>query len=109
MMRVPVITTLACAADRLLTEDGYRFEIRAEAGGVGYRLWISQHSQNSTLGGRPLVSSVFFSLSNDLTAAMAEIFAEVIGQEWRGLEAFTDADFARMIARIAADLAEDDA
>jgi hypothetical protein len=88
----------ADAARELLWYDGHDFEIRPSP--TGHDLWITQFSRNSTLGSRPMVKSVFFSLSPDLAKAEGEIFAKVIDQEWHGAEAMTDEAFAAMKAKI---------
>jgi hypothetical protein len=64
-------------------------------------LWVSQFSSASTLGGRSLVKSRFYSLESNLAAAEADIFAEVIKHEWHGLQAMPDAEFAKMEADLA--------
>ena len=81
------------AAVELLTADGHDYEIRPEADGEGFRLWITQFSRNSTLGGRPLSKSIFFSLEADKRRAEYEIFTQVIGEDWYNFEAMTDADY----------------
>ena len=93
--------SLESAAIELLTADGYRWEIRPSAPGVpGFDLWISQFSESSTLGGRPLVRSVFSSHLRDRAAAETAIFDQVVCDDWHGMEAMTDDAFARMQAEL---------
>lgn len=82
--------TLQEAAQRLLTADGHDYDIRLEDGTINsrwprYVLWITQFSRNSPLGGRPLVASRFIGASH------AEIYDQVISEEWHGFEAIPDA------------------
>lgn len=89
--------TLEQAALELLGADGYEHVIRPMDGG-GFRLWISQHSRNSTIGAH-LVSSRFFSVETDRDMAEREIYQQVIGHDrWHGYQAMTDTEFDRKIA-----------
>lgn len=85
------------AAIRLLTADGYDYEIRAENDGKGWRLWLSRVSQNAS-GPRGFGKSIYFSLHTDETEATTEIFGQAVVDNWHGLEAMTDEQFARMQA-----------
>lgn len=84
--------TLQEAAQALLTADGHDYEIRLEDGTINSRwprhvLWVTQFSRNSPLRSRPLVASRF------IGAYHAEIYEEVISEEWHGFQAIPDADF----------------
>lgn len=86
------------AMDRILTDDGYEYEIRPEEDGIGFRLWHSRSSRNST-GPRGMVKTVAFSLAADRAAAEQEIALKVIYAGWPRLpEAMTDASFDAMMA-----------
>lgn len=93
--------TLEEAAQRLLTIDGHHYEIRQDGtlsdGTPWFRLFLSLFSRNSPLGGRPLVPSRFAATSH------AEIYEQVITEEWHGLEAIPDADFDANMAEALAD------
>lgn len=93
--------TLRDAAQTLLTADGYRYEIRPHD--TGYSLWVSQFSDASPLGGRPLVRSRFFSVERTQAAAEDEIFTAVVREVWRGMCAMPDADYAAMMAELDAE------
>ena len=86
--------TLAEAAQTMLTEDNHRYAIQQDADG-GFSLWVSQFSAASTLGGRPLVKSVIFSLADSYEAAKAEIFNDIVlfGTGWNGLWVMTDDEY----------------
>ena len=60
------------AADILLTQDGHEYEIRPEEDGVGYRLWNTAFSRNSTAY-NGLRKTVIYSLAQALEQAEAEI------------------------------------
>ena len=88
----------------ILTHDGYEYDIRADERLGGWRLWISQHSRNSTGGGRPLVKSVVFSLEETEAAATADILRQVTTHEgWSRWTVMTDADYAEQEARLRAE------
>lgn len=87
--------TLANAADELLTQDGYAYEIRPVEGYDGQmQLWTSDGSANSTRGARHLTPTRIGGHSED------EIWQQVIAREWHGFEAMTDADFDTMRAAV---------
>jgi len=93
------------AAEILLTDDGYEYEMRADADG-GYTLYVSPHSRNSTLGGTPMVRSVIYTLEADEELAARDIAEAVIrsGRWEKGeLNCMTDEAHAAMLAEIAAD------
>jgi transglutaminase-like putative cysteine protease len=92
------------AAIEIMSYDGHEFEIRPEPD-RGFRLWTSEYSRNSTLGGRPLTESVIFSLAANEADARAEIYAEVIAHaDWfKGQDAYTDEAYDAMLAEIEAD------
>jgi hypothetical protein len=89
--------SLAEAAEALLTADGNIYAIRPETDGVGRRLWLP------AIDGR-LIISRFFSLAAEAAEAEREIFAAVVAtDDWSGMEAMPDADFAEMRAAALAD------
>lgn len=93
--------TLRDAAQVLLTADSYDYEIRPDD--TGWSLWVSQFSGASPLGGRPLVRSRFFSVERHQATAEADIFQAVVREEWHGMRAMPDADYAAMLAEMAAE------
>lgn len=97
--------SLADAAQELLLSDGHDYEIRAEPDG-GFTLWLTQFSRNSTLGGKPMVRSRFFSTADTMADAEKELFGKVVRAEWRGYKAVADEDYIRQETEIAA--AEDE-
>lgn len=93
------------AAEILLTDDGHEYEMRQDADG-GYTLYISPHSRNSTLGGRPMVRSVIYTLETDEELAARDIAEAVIrsGRWEKGeLSCMTDEAHAAMMAELAAE------
>lgn len=96
--------TLAEAADHVMSYDGHEYDIRPSADGVGYELWLSCHSRNSTCW-KGLTKSVIFSLRDDLAQATEEIFVQVLRHAtwWHGQYAYTEKEYTRMIAEFAAD------
>lgn len=62
---------LNSAAYDLLTYDGHNFEIRKEDG--EFKLFVSRHSSNSTLGGRDLVEWTKYSAKSE-----AEVLVNVV-------------------------------
>lgn len=87
------------AMHTILIDDGHQYEIRPEEDGNGYRLWTSEYSRNSTLGGRPLTRTFVYSLETDGAAAEREIALKVIAARWpRKPEAMTDEAYAGMLA-----------
>lgn len=94
--------TLADAMDRCMSADNFAYEIRPMNDG-GFALWRGQFSQSSTLGSRPMVKTVMFSLKPDRETAEAEIFTEALSHDWK-LECMTDEDFAALQAEMAADI-----
>ena len=90
------------AMDNMLTYDGYRYEIRPEADGNGWRLWCSDGSENSTRGARHMVRTVVYSLDQSREFATFEIAERVIFAGWpRMPECMTDEAFDAMLADIA--------
>ena len=93
------------AADILLGNDGFEHELRQDDDG-GWSLWVSQHSRNSTLGGRPLVKSVIYTLEPNEELAARDIAEKVIASgNWETdyLHCVTDEAHAAMMAELAAD------
>lgn len=91
------------AMDRILSHDGFAYEVRPMDGG-GFALWHSDGSANSPRGARHMVKTVAFSLATNRATAEQEIAERVIKARWPRLpEAMPDADFAAMMAQIAAD------
>ena len=87
----------------ILTDDGHQYEIRSEADGEGFRLWISTYSRNSTAW-NGLRQSVVYSLEMDEATAEQDIAEKVIAAHWpRKPEAVTDEAHAAMMAELAAD------
>ena len=85
------------AMDRILTDDGFRYEIRPGADGRGWRLWHSDGSANSTRGARHFVATVAFSVREAEIEATEEIAATVITADWDHLPvAMTDDEFRAM-------------
>ena len=74
------------AADLILSYDGHQYEVRRD--GDWCELWVSQFSQNSTLGGRPLVKSVVFGKDEDAIWQSVLTHAD----KWDGQTCMTDAD-----------------
>jgi hypothetical protein len=97
------------AMSKILTYDGYRYEIRKSdfQGSVCWDLYHSDGSVYSTRGADHMVKTVIFSLIGDEAHAEQEIAEHVIAAGWDGLpEVMTDEDFDAMLAEIAADEAE---
>lgn len=93
------------AADILLTDDGYEYEMRQDADG-GYTLYTLPYSRNSSLGGRPMVRSVIYTLETDEDLAARDIAEAVIrsGHWEKGeLNCMTDEAHATMMAELAAE------
>lgn len=88
--------TLEQAAHELLTYDGHDYEIRQHGtfydGSPMLRLFVTQFSRNSTLGGQPMVGTFIMNQTEQ------EIWQEVVGQNWHGMEAMTDAQYDQMLA-----------
>jgi hypothetical protein len=100
--------TLEQAATELLTYDGHDFEIR-DGGNSGFELWHTQFSRNGTLGGRPMVQTVIWSIKSDRAEAETEIFEKVIASGyWTPMEAMKDQAFEAMMAQIALENMEHD-
>lgn len=98
--------TAVKAADILLTDDGHEYEIRHTDDGTQWRLFVSQFSRNSTLGGRPLVGSVIWSSQVFEAHATADIAEQVIRSgNWEKdeLQCRTDEQHAEMMAELNAD------
>ena len=97
--------TIAEAAQTVMGYDGHSFEIRPASDGKGFALWASQFSRNSPAGGRPLVKSVIFSLSEDRSAAEAEIFKAVAvnAEWWMGCDVREQAEYDAEVAALAAE------
>lgn len=86
------------AMQEILADDGHKYEIRPEADGDGFRLWVSSFSRNSTAW-NGLTKSVIFSLAADEATAEQEIAEAVIAARWpRKPEAMTDEAYAAMRA-----------
>lgn len=92
------------AAREVLTHDGHNYEIRPDPDG-GFWLW---HSQRGGGGNVPMVRTLIYSAADNAVAAQDEIFAEVITKsDWFDRpNIMTDADYAAMVAEIAAESAE---
>ena len=89
--------TLEEAAHELLTYDGHDYEIRQEGtffdGSPMYRLWVTQFSRNSPLGGQPMVKAAVLGENE------REIWCRTIElAPWRGMEAVTDEQYDQMLA-----------
>ena len=84
------------AAHELLTYDGHDYEIRQDGtffdGSPMLRLFVTQFSRNSTLGGQPMVGTLIMRQTEQ------EIWQEVVGQDWHGMEAVTDEQYDQMLA-----------
>lgn len=94
--------SLADAANTVLTDDGFEWEIRPDADGEGFRLWASNASRNSTAY-KGLRQSTTWSLASDRETAETEIFGKVIATgpgRSNGMEVVTDERFAAMLAEI---------
>lgn len=100
--------TLDGAARCVMSYDGYDFTIEPSEDGRGFALLVTEFSQNSTLGGRPMVKSCIFSFADTREAAQADIFRQVVEHaDWwggkGGMEVLTDADSAEREAEFMAD------
>lgn len=88
--------TLEEAAHELMTYDGHDYEIRQDGtfsdGSPILRLYVTQFSRNSTLGGLPMVGTFITGQREQ------EIWQDVVGLAWRGMEAMTDAQYDQMLA-----------
>ena len=99
------------AMEVILTDDGYRFEIRKSVflTSVCWDLYRSDGSANSTRGARDMVKTFVFSFIEDEAQAEQEIAKRVIEERsiedsWRGLPCvMTDTAFDEVMAEIAAD------
>jgi hypothetical protein len=93
------------AAQTVMNYDSHDYDIRRAEDGNGFELWTSQFSRASTLGGRPLVKSTIYSVSDDEPAAEAEIFKKVIDHAdwWKGCNVMTDAEYETIQAYLAAE------
>jgi len=97
------------AMDRLLSYDGYRYEIRRSEfnGRPCWDLWQSDGSENSTRGARHLVKTVVFSMAGNEAGATQEIAEKVCVADWPRMPfCMTDEAFDAMLAEIAAFVAE---
>lgn len=92
------------AAVHVLGYDGHEWEIRPGVTWAGYELWVSTHSRNSGCY-RGLTRCVIFSLEADFVKACEDIFRQVLDHAdwWSHQQAFTEEEYARMMAEIAAD------
>ena len=89
----------ADAAHEVLTSDSQEYDICPAADGNGFELWTSRRVAN-----KGWTRTVVYSIENDRDAAEAEIFAKVIVANWpRHPEVMTDAQYAEMLAELAAD------
>ena len=90
--------TLEEAAHELLTADGHDYEIRQEGtffdGSPMYRLFVTQFSRNSPLGSQPMVGSFIMGENEQ------EIWQEVVGRDWHGMEAVTDEQYDAMLTNL---------
>ncbi len=89
------------AADEMLSYDGRDWELRRD--GEGWRIWNTYQNH-----ARPWVSTRFYSAEENEAKARAELLAEVVGDKINRHLAMTDADYEAMMARIAAENAEDE-
>ena len=95
----------ADAAAVVMQYDSHDFDVRPAADGRGFELWITQRSQASTLGGRPMVKSVIYSLVGDRAAAEAEIYAAVLAaaDAWCGCQVMADDEYDAQAREMAAE------
>jgi hypothetical protein len=102
--------TVAEAAQLLLCYDGHEYEVRPESDGNGFRLWVSNFSRNSMYF-NGLTKSRIWSLQPDEQSAEAEIFRKVVKHslDYHGCTVMTDAEHAYEQAKIAAELAAENA
>jgi hypothetical protein len=98
--------SLEQAASALLTNDGHDFEIRDD-GDAGFSLWHTPFSRNGTLGSKPMVQTVIYSIKGSRQEAEADICQQVIDKGWGPMKAMLDSDFAEMIAQIDAENGDD--
>jgi len=96
--------SLADAAQVVMGYDGHEYEIKAAPEGLGFELWTSSFSRNSTAF-NGLKKSVIYSVNEDRALAEAEIYRKVIkNAEWFcGCTVMTDAEHAKMTARLASE------
>ncbi|WP_044561463.1 hypothetical protein [Azospirillum sp. B4] len=83
--------TLREAAECLLTQDGYAFEIRSVDGFL--QLFTSTGSRNSPIGARDLRPTRFQTLDG-----VDALYRDIITDTWHGYTAMTDTDFSAMLA-----------
>ena len=89
----------ADAASEVLTSDGQEYDIRPATDGNGFELWTRKQ-----VASKGWTRTVVYSIENDRDAAEADIFAKVIVADWpRHPEVLTDAQYAEMLAELAAD------
>tara|TARA_Y100001963_G_C6754184_1_gene435850 strand:+ start:605 stop:1102 length:498 start_codon:yes stop_codon:yes gene_type:complete len=79
---------LELAAGCLLSQDGHRWDIMSSLG--EFTIWRSQSSVRRSGGPGPMIQQAPFWRFNSKEAALLW----VVSQEWKGLEALTDHDFA---------------
>jgi hypothetical protein len=81
--------TASQAADVILSYDGHRYDVRQSTDNKWLDLWVSQFSQNSPLGGRPLVRSGIFGSTED------EIWSSVLthADYWSSQSCMLDTDY----------------
>lgn len=91
------------AAQELLLADGHDYEIRQDGtfhdGTPFLRLFVTQFSRASPLGGEPMVGTIIFGQTEE------EIYEQVVvvDWDWHGKEAMTDERYDAMRAELAAD------
>ena len=91
------------AATALLTYDGHDFEIRSADDGC-FELWHTPFSRNGTLGGRPMVQTVIYSIKTVWVDAEADIFEQVIDcGHWAPMIALPDAAYLVMLSEFEAE------
>jgi hypothetical protein len=97
------------AAEIILTHDGHEYEVRPADDGIGFDLFISRGSRNSTSGLGGFVQAwrhnrLIGTSTMDKDQAWREIAAQVVTAGWERVpDAMTDADYDAMLAEIARD------
>lgn len=80
---------LELAAGCLLSQDGHRWDIMSNLG--EFTIWRSQSSVNRSGGPGPMIQQAPFCCFTSKEAALLW----VVSQEWSGLEALADEQFAQ--------------
>jgi hypothetical protein len=96
------------AAIEVLRYDGHEYQIRQDDDGIGWRLYTSTYSCNSTAY-KGLKPSTIFSTADTETEATEDIMRQVVENAiwFKGCCVQTDADYDAMTVEVEDDLAKE--